>query len=247
MNFPKVIYADTDLVCGEEPKDANERYIRANLLAPLIEIVEGLRNERWEANGVRLKDTPEWCAFYLLSELPCDCETLKGMLSTMCGNASKLRDVQAYIQNVVSGLMMRGENQSPLLDDLVVADRKIEEVRQWLLSQNNTDIVDMQRDEFRRIIALLRPPQDELTIDEIVGICERGIACIEQTVPVIVRRDRMESALCRIINLCEAYQNQDIEGQDPEDTTEACDLVINQICEIACVAEVLPNSDSTTP
>jgi len=43
------------------------------------------------------------------------------------------------------------------------------------------------------------------------------------------------AALERIFTLCEAYQNQDIEGQDPEDTAEACDLVINQICEIACV------------
>ena len=30
----------------------------------LNEIVEGVRNERWEANGQRLKATPEWCDFY---------------------------------------------------------------------------------------------------------------------------------------------------------------------------------------
>ena len=32
----------------------------------LVEIVEGVRGERWEWKGkVRLKDTPEWCAFYV--------------------------------------------------------------------------------------------------------------------------------------------------------------------------------------
>ena len=34
----------------------------------LIEIVEGVRNERWAANGVRLKDTPEWCALYVAAK-----------------------------------------------------------------------------------------------------------------------------------------------------------------------------------
>jgi hypothetical protein len=31
----------------------------------LMEIVEGVRNERWAADGRRLKDTPEWCALYV--------------------------------------------------------------------------------------------------------------------------------------------------------------------------------------
>ena len=31
----------------------------------LMEIVEGVRCERWNSNGRRLKDTPEWCAFYV--------------------------------------------------------------------------------------------------------------------------------------------------------------------------------------
>ena len=30
----------------------------------LNEIVEGVRNERWAANGRRLKDTPEWVRLY---------------------------------------------------------------------------------------------------------------------------------------------------------------------------------------
>ncbi len=33
----------------------------------LMEIVEGCRGERWAANGMRLVDTKEWCAFYVAS------------------------------------------------------------------------------------------------------------------------------------------------------------------------------------
>lgn len=40
-----------------------ERLLNASL--KLLEIVEGVKNERWAANGVRLKDTPEWVEFYL--------------------------------------------------------------------------------------------------------------------------------------------------------------------------------------
>ena len=65
MKYPETIYADTDLVCGEEPKEGHAKYIRADLVTELIEIVEGVRNERWEASGVRLKDTPEWCKLYV--------------------------------------------------------------------------------------------------------------------------------------------------------------------------------------
>lgn len=31
----------------------------------LMEIVEGVRNERWAVNGRRLKDTTEWCRLYV--------------------------------------------------------------------------------------------------------------------------------------------------------------------------------------
>lgn len=34
-------------------------------VAALMEIVEGVRGERWSANGRRLVDTPEWCALYV--------------------------------------------------------------------------------------------------------------------------------------------------------------------------------------
>lgn len=43
------------------------------------------------------------------------------------------------------------------------------------------------------------------------------------------------ATLERIIKLCEAYQNADVEGKDEEDIVDNADLVINQICEIACV------------
>lgn len=31
----------------------------------LVEIVEGVRSERWNSDGFRLKDTKEWCDFYV--------------------------------------------------------------------------------------------------------------------------------------------------------------------------------------
>lgn len=71
-------------------------------------------------------------------------------------------------------------------------ERELREVQQknvaWALGieQSNTDIVDMQRDEFRRIIAITDN-------QEIKGICERAIAVIEQTVPVVVQRDNAEN------------------------------------------------------
>ena len=96
MNYPTTVYADTDLVCGEEPKEGHQKYVRCDdnelaadarlasvdaamerklksdeeiesLLAAvnnLVEIVEGVRNVRWNYDGFRLKDTPEWCALY---------------------------------------------------------------------------------------------------------------------------------------------------------------------------------------
>ena len=37
----------------------------ADSIERLLEIVEGVRGERWQSNGRRLVDTPEWCAFYV--------------------------------------------------------------------------------------------------------------------------------------------------------------------------------------
>ncbi len=42
-------------------------------LEDLMQIVEGVRNERWAADGRRLKDTPEWCRLYVLR-----CAILRG-------------------------------------------------------------------------------------------------------------------------------------------------------------------------
>ncbi len=45
---------------------ANERTKRLEEAGDaLMEIVEGARSERWNVNGFRLKDTPEWVQFYV--------------------------------------------------------------------------------------------------------------------------------------------------------------------------------------
>ena len=65
------------------------------------------------------------------------------------------------------------------------------------VEQSNTDIVDMQRDEFQRIIAILSNETDNETADEIRSVCKRAIACIEQTVPVVVQRDQLRAQLAQ--------------------------------------------------
>jgi len=45
---------------------AAEKQLRSTIDA-LMDIVEGVRGERWAANGMRLVDTKEWCAFYVAS------------------------------------------------------------------------------------------------------------------------------------------------------------------------------------
>lgn len=64
MNYPNAIYADTDLVCSDEPNGSHEKYIRADLVNALIEIVDGVRSEDFRANVLRLKDTPEYVNLY---------------------------------------------------------------------------------------------------------------------------------------------------------------------------------------
>jgi hypothetical protein len=45
---------------------ANERTKRLEEAGDaLMEIVEGARSERWNVNGFRLKDTPEWVQIYV--------------------------------------------------------------------------------------------------------------------------------------------------------------------------------------
>ena len=41
------------------------------------------------------------------------------------------------------------------------------------------------------------------------------------------------AALVRILDICEEYQNRDIEGQDPDDIMREDDETINQICKTA--------------
>lgn len=54
------------------------------------------------------------------------------------------------------------------------------------------DALDMQRDEFQRIKALLEHSDDSRN-EEVVGICDRAITNIEQTVPVVVQRDTLKT------------------------------------------------------
>lgn len=55
------------------------------------------------------------------------------------------------------------------------------------------DALDMQRDEFKRIGGLLQF-SNEPVLREVIGICDRAIQNIEQTVPVTVQRDNLQSA-----------------------------------------------------
>lgn len=55
MNFPNVIYADTDLVCGTQNKFGHEKYVRADLLKPFLEIAQGIPNN-WPGDCVLFFD-----------------------------------------------------------------------------------------------------------------------------------------------------------------------------------------------
>lgn len=50
----------------ETVKVATHEFSQA--LAGLMEIVEGVRSVRWNHEGHRLKDTPEWCRFYVAAK-----------------------------------------------------------------------------------------------------------------------------------------------------------------------------------
>lgn len=54
------------------------------------------------------------------------------------------------------------------------------------------DALDMQRDEFMRIKALLSPAGSAMD-SEIIGLCDRAILNIEQVVPVVVQRDKLQT------------------------------------------------------
>lgn len=63
------------------------------------------------------------------------------------------------------------------------------------------DQLDLMRDEFNRIMALVLTSEG-VRKEELIGICERAISGIEQTVPLILQRDnalRQNAALRRAI------------------------------------------------
>jgi len=70
-------------------------------------------------------------------------------------------------------------------------------------SDEHTDTLDLMRDEFLRIIAVMKGEKSPYH-DEVIGMCERAIAKIHQHVPVIVQRDIAERdrdvLLCLIYN-----------------------------------------------
>lgn len=85
------------------------------------------------------------------------------------------------------GVIAKADRVVSAVQDLRRQNAELQEKNKaWALGveQSNTDIVDMQRDEFRRIMAITDNP-------EIKGLCERAIATIEQTVPVVVQRDAL--------------------------------------------------------
>lgn len=54
MNYPTEIYADTDIVCGVEPKEGHQKYVRADADMfhdkPAEEAAEELLRLRWQCN-----------------------------------------------------------------------------------------------------------------------------------------------------------------------------------------------------
>jgi hypothetical protein len=65
-----VILATGDHECAwAEVRPADRALIAAapellSAVDDLVQIVEGVRSERWACEGRRLKDTPEWCILY---------------------------------------------------------------------------------------------------------------------------------------------------------------------------------------
>ena len=55
MNFPNVIYADTDLVCGAYNKFGHEKYIRADLLNSFLKIAQGIP-DNWPGDCILFFD-----------------------------------------------------------------------------------------------------------------------------------------------------------------------------------------------
>jgi hypothetical protein len=65
------------------------------------------------------------------------------------------------------------------------------------------ETVDLIRDEFMRINALTQTSVDWHNAAEVQAICERAVSKINQTVPLIVQRDRLENELSELKTACE--------------------------------------------
>lgn len=108
----------------------------------------------------------------------------------------------------------------------------------WALGveHSNTDIVDMQRDEFKRIIAL--SPSEEIK-----GICERAIAVIEQTVPVVIQRDNLQIELWKSKRELKALETEVQELKRDGEVTNVITKVGQLRDALRLVTAVVPNFD----
>lgn len=111
----------------------------------------------------------------------------------------------------------------------------------WALGieQSNTDIVDMQRDEFRRILAILHGCRSH-SDQEIIDICNRAIACIEQTVPVVVQRDSLRARVAELEKdkerLLKTFQHRHVNDIGRKDSCLLCGLDLRDEIHIRAAA-----------
>ena len=165
------------------------------------------RNARWKAeqdlaDARKLRETSDPLTTALaraesLEQKVCDFQAAS-MLDV--GNqGGPCRVEPEHVESHIKELRAKVESlEAELLQKVQQVERAEKACAEWALGveQSNTDIVDMQRDEFRRIIAL--DPSDEIK-----GICERAIKTIEQTVPVVVQRDQLETRNRQIVQAME--------------------------------------------
>lgn len=93
-----------------------------------------------------------------------------------------------------------------------------------------TDALDMQRDEFKRIKALLNFCS-EPTSEEVIDICIRAIQNIEQTVPVVVQRDRLQAANGELRQLLVTCEHALRSYQYGNGSTELAEEIANKVQE----------------
>lgn len=85
-----------------------------------------------------------------------------------------------------------------------IAQLKIQiEHREVFKGTGNDDVLDMMRDEFMRISAICANHPDDTRWQEVAGLCRRAKNTIEQKVPVVVQRDKLEAENARLRTVIE--------------------------------------------